>query len=295
MEHAKALVLTEKICYIAAINRIYENPPLATTTLDCISAQRRLPCSLCAARKNITISFPPSPLPSGLKLPPFTPPTSKLSASLSAAEKKLKLKKKERDDAAATLTKFGETVRRAEYKKIANHHRPKSSYFPSSVCTIILDKLLSFDSLESLNAVVQPWIFALNHTDSLYELVIDLQTSINSDRDEARLAKNAKQRATRKAKKAAVYEESSDEDEESEEESSSADEVDDHPRSSPIPPPSKRAKMAPKPPLVEITNQERPAPRARAPRQKEPTAATVAATFRPAYRTTSRRRAARAE
>ncbi|KAJ7838415.1 hypothetical protein B0H13DRAFT_1911843 [Mycena leptocephala] len=207
MEHAKALVLTEKICYIAAINRIYENPPLATTTLD--------------SRKNITISFPPSPLPSGLKLPPFTPPTSKLSASLSAAEKKLKLKKKERDDAAATLTKFGETVRRAEYKKIANHHRPKSSYFPSSVCTIILDKLLSFDSLESLTAVVQPWIFALNHTDSLYELVIDLQTSINSDRDEARLAKNAKQRATRKAKKAAVYEESSDEDEESEEESSS--------------------------------------------------------------------------
>jgi hypothetical protein len=222
---------------------------------------------------------------------------SKLSTSLSAADKKLKLKKKERDDAAATLTKFGETVRRAEFQKIANHHRPKSSYFPSSVCTIILDKLLSFDPLESLTTVVQPWIFALNHTNSLYELVIDLQTSINSDRDEARLAKNAKQRATRKAKKAAVHEESSDEDEESEEESSessSADEID-HPRSSPVPPPSKRARTAPRPPLVEITNQERPAPRARAPRQKEPTAATVAATFRPAYRTTSRRRAARAE
>ncbi|KAF7372288.1 P-loop containing nucleoside triphosphate hydrolase protein [Mycena venus] len=40
LEHAKALLLTEKECYIATLNRIYQNPPLETTTLDCITAQR---------------------------------------------------------------------------------------------------------------------------------------------------------------------------------------------------------------------------------------------------------------
>ncbi|KAJ7635589.1 P-loop containing nucleoside triphosphate hydrolase protein [Mycena polygramma] len=50
MPHEKALVLSETLCIIAAINRHYANPPLEITTLDCIAAKRPLPCSLCSAR-----------------------------------------------------------------------------------------------------------------------------------------------------------------------------------------------------------------------------------------------------
>lgn len=69
LEHAKVLLLTEQQCYIAALNRIYQSPPLETTTLDCIAANRRLPCSLCATRNNIHLDFPTPPLPHGIELP----------------------------------------------------------------------------------------------------------------------------------------------------------------------------------------------------------------------------------
>ncbi|KAJ7831841.1 hypothetical protein B0H14DRAFT_2592404 [Mycena olivaceomarginata] len=62
------------------------------------------------------------------------------------------------------------------------------------------------------------------------------------------------------------------------------DEENSHPRSSPIPPPAKRAKSA----LSEVTNQGR-APRPRAAKAKLQSAASVAAGYRPAYQTSRRR------
>ncbi|KAF5354533.1 hypothetical protein D9758_011246 [Tetrapyrgos nigripes] len=50
MDLAIALVLTETICYIACINRIYANPPISESSQDCITAKRKLPCSLCVKR-----------------------------------------------------------------------------------------------------------------------------------------------------------------------------------------------------------------------------------------------------
>ncbi|KAF8192853.1 hypothetical protein K438DRAFT_1969970 [Mycena galopus ATCC 62051] len=46
MEHARALLLVEQTCYYVFFNRHYGNPPLETTSLDCIAANRLLPCSL---------------------------------------------------------------------------------------------------------------------------------------------------------------------------------------------------------------------------------------------------------
>ncbi|KAJ7142579.1 hypothetical protein C8R44DRAFT_725918 [Mycena epipterygia] len=285
MEHAKALVLVEQRCYIAAINRIYQNPPTEITYLDCIAAKRRLPCSLCADRTEKTLNFTPSPLPPGIVLAPFTPPTTQDSAPLSAAEKKLKLTKKEMDMAEGSLVSFGETVRLAERKHITNQHRPKSSYFPASLIHVILNKLLSLDSLAALSPITQSWTFAIGHVVALYAVVAALRTTIQAEREEARINKNAKQRATRKAKKG-VRDIDSESEESGEEESSyDEDEADEHPRSSPIPPPPKRAKTV----LAEVTNRQRPARRPQGPREKQLDAETVAATFRPAYRTSRRR------
>ncbi|KAJ6505453.1 P-loop containing nucleoside triphosphate hydrolase protein [Mycena sanguinolenta] len=54
METARALVLVEKKCYVGLINKLYGNPPLDITTLDCTQANRPLPCSLCLARSGKT-------------------------------------------------------------------------------------------------------------------------------------------------------------------------------------------------------------------------------------------------
>ncbi|KAF7341157.1 ATP-dependent DNA helicase RecQ [Mycena venus] len=60
MDPAKAELLVETTCLNAARNRRWQNLPLDETDRDCIAAKRPLPCSLCARRANITISFPPS-------------------------------------------------------------------------------------------------------------------------------------------------------------------------------------------------------------------------------------------
>ncbi|KAJ7020891.1 P-loop containing nucleoside triphosphate hydrolase protein [Mycena alexandri] len=302
MEHNKALMLVEEHCYIALWNTIYQNPPLELSTRDCIIAKRRFPCSLCQARAKMKLTFPPSPLPPGLVLPPFIPPTTNQSPPLSADQKKLKLKKKERAEAETTLTVFGDNVRLTERKRSINQRRPRSSFFPSTILKLVLDNLLSIKSLDDLTNHVESWAFVSEHVASLHSAIVKLQRRFEAAREEARLAKNAKQRATRrrrskKAKHEWDSDEESGEEEEEEEEvepepeadveaddESSADEVNHHPPSSPVPPPAKRAKTA----LAEVTNRSRPMKKKP---EKQETAAAVAATFRPAYKT-SRRRAA---
>ncbi|KAJ6586289.1 P-loop containing nucleoside triphosphate hydrolase protein [Mycena vulgaris] len=157
LEHAKALVLAEKECYNAVINRIYENPPLDTSALHCIAAGRRLPCSLCAARNNISLTFSAPALPPSVELPLFVHPQA--ADPIATLDKKLRLMKKERAHVESVLKEFGETVRRAERKLGAHQHRPKSAFFPTSVIRSILDVLLTLDSLEKLEALLTSWVF----------------------------------------------------------------------------------------------------------------------------------------
>ncbi|KAJ7621675.1 hypothetical protein B0H17DRAFT_1151771 [Mycena rosella] len=290
LEHSKVLILTEKTCYIAAINRVYGNPPLSTTTLDCITAKGRLPCSLCAARDEIELDFPSPRLLSGTKLPLFTAPPA--AAPLSAAEKKLRLTKKEREQVQLSVIKFGESVRRAERKNATHQDRPKSSYLPMSLIKSILDNLLSLDSITRLEPLVQRWVFATGHRVRLYAALHTLRATINSQRETERLKRKEKRRATRAGKKAVYDSESESANEDQEESSSGDEEVDEHPRSSPIPPPPKHSRKV----LKEVTNQK-PSTRARvtrAARKPLQGASEVAQSYGVPYRTSSGRRAAKA-
>ncbi|KAJ6572749.1 hypothetical protein DFH09DRAFT_1079441 [Mycena vulgaris] len=88
----------------------------------------------------------------------------------------------------------------------------------------------------------------------LYAVVHALRTTINSQRETARLERNAKQRAIRQKKKGTYVSELEDEtdsEDEGEDEQFSTDEEEDaHPRSSPIPPSPKRQRRI----LEEVTN-----------------------------------------
>ncbi|KAF8210686.1 P-loop containing nucleoside triphosphate hydrolase protein, partial [Mycena galopus ATCC 62051] len=250
LEHAKALLLTEKHCYNAVINRIYQNSPISTSTLDCIAAKRALPCSLCATRHKISLKFPAPSLPHGVNLPPFVAPPP---ANASKLDKKFKLAKKEREEAASALGDFGRTIYRAEHKHPLHQNRPKSSYFPTSITNSLLENLLDLDSLEKMENLVKSWAFSRGYRARLYAIIHELRTTVLAKRELARVEKNAKQRAKRQSKRAPVSDESSSEDESSDEDDSSTseEEVNDHPRSSPIPPPPKRARRA----LQEVTNE----------------------------------------
>ncbi|KAK6968990.1 hypothetical protein R3P38DRAFT_2815016 [Favolaschia claudopus] len=282
MEHSKALLL------IAVFNRTYQNPPLSTSTLDCITAKRPHPCSLCAKRAKIKLTFPTPPLPRGIR--EVVQATQHTNRALSTAEQKLQLKKKERDVASAALVDFGNKVRLAEQRRSANQHRPKSSYFPASVSTLILDNLLSIASLQALSDLVKLWTFATTHTLALYDVVLELQSTVHA---EQRKNQPRKLRARRKAKKVvdsseseAVEEEEEveGEEEEVEPDAASDDENVTPQHSSPNRPPAKRARRSTV--LEEVTNQGG-ASRSRAVKEKiQPKAAAVAADYRPPYRTT---------
>lgn len=200
------------MCYNAVINRIYENPPLDTSVLDCIAAGRRLPCSLCAARNNISLTFSAPALPPGVELPLFVHPPA--VDPITTLDKKLRLKKTEREHAESVLKEFGETVRRTERKLGAHQHRPKSSFFPTSVIRSVLNVLLTLDSLEKLEAIIASWVFATGYRVRLYAVIHTLRTNIVLQRETARLVSNAKQRASRQKKKTRRSSESEDEVEE---------------------------------------------------------------------------------
>ncbi|KAJ6504037.1 hypothetical protein DFH09DRAFT_1102032 [Mycena vulgaris] len=129
------------------------------------------------------------------------------------------------------------------------------------------------------------------------ETVRRAEPTIASQRETARLERNAKQRATRQKKTGdeseledEVEEEESERSDEHEESSSEEEAANEHPRSSPIPPPPKRMRHV----LKEVTNEERPVsrPAKKTGRAGLQSAAQVTQSFSNPYRTTSRRRAA---
>ncbi|KAJ7794485.1 hypothetical protein B0H14DRAFT_3496952 [Mycena olivaceomarginata] len=93
MSLIKAKFLTESHCYIAFLNIHFQNPPIVTSRLDCLTAKRLLPCSLCLARSNRTLDFP-APL-STPKFPALISPSP--SKTHPGCSRKLKLTRDERN------------------------------------------------------------------------------------------------------------------------------------------------------------------------------------------------------
>ncbi|PPR04699.1 hypothetical protein CVT26_015024 [Gymnopilus dilepis] len=186
-DKSKALVIVEKSCHIACINVCYENPSADPSrpnlpTLDCIAAGRRIPCLLCQQRQgSSSIDFPPSPMPPDLpSLPILTAPHTRRKAS---ASKKDKLTKKERALAEEHLVKFGDSLWSTERRLDGNQYRPRSSYFPPRILSVILDALLIIHFPADLDSLLAgSWIYLSTHGRSLFDAIIDIQSSINTQR-----------------------------------------------------------------------------------------------------------------
>jgi len=189
LDRCKALVITEKSCYIACINTCYANPSLDPSRpdlsrLDCIAAGRQLPCSLCLPRLgNCAVVFPSSPLPVGsAPFPILTEPRT--SHRFPAMPKKDKLKKKEREAAQKHLLNFGESIRQIERKSDTHKYRPRSSYFPSRALSLILDKLLVIHFPSELDQILNgSWSYYSRHGNALFDSIIEIQISITVQRN----------------------------------------------------------------------------------------------------------------
>jgi hypothetical protein len=271
MDHGKALLLTEKTCYISCLNTIYGNNFSETSTLDCIAAKRPLPCSLCLPCSELALEFPPSPLPEGTPaLVAFRTPT--LTTVIS---KKSSMTRKERAYAELELLKFGEIVRTVESRNDLHGYCPKSSYFPFPIITSILDNLTTINTQQRLGALIPTWTYIKSHHGTaLFALILRLQSKMKTDREATRIAQNEKNRAKALAKRQVNN-------------IVQSDAVSSNCEDDSTPKPTSRSK---RPALDTVTNRPtKRAARSTVTRAPPPSAADVARTFRPQYRTRTER------
>ncbi|KAJ7207764.1 hypothetical protein B0H12DRAFT_1243083 [Mycena haematopus] len=175
MDPAKAAILVETTCLNAARNRVWKNEPLNDTDRDCIAANRPLPCSLCALRANISVTFP-SRTSSHPAFP--IPPTA---SKRSPVPRAMKVKKKEHLIAVERLAAFGTQIFQNEIYSEVYPRRPKSWFFPPSLQETLADSVLRIANSADLDAILgaHGWPFRTSsHRDDLWLTVTKIQTAI---------------------------------------------------------------------------------------------------------------------
>ncbi|KAJ7860963.1 hypothetical protein B0H14DRAFT_3134719 [Mycena olivaceomarginata] len=229
MSLVKAKFLTESHCYVAFLNIHFQNPPILTSRLDCLTAKRLVPCSLCLARSNRTLDFP-APL-STPKFPALI--SSSPSKTRSGRSRNLKLTRGERETATLPFTKFRDSIRLEEHRKGKYLEHPRTMFLSLSIITSLLDNLLLIDSPADMEKLplVQNWRHSSAHSTSLYRVLLKVQSKIRVrrqvDRDAKNEASRQKRAATKRMKRKAA--ELSDVTEEEGEDSEEDEEIEDFP------------------------------------------------------------------
>ncbi|KAJ7729326.1 P-loop containing nucleoside triphosphate hydrolase protein [Mycena metata] len=258
MDPLKARLLTEVTCLNAVVNDHYGNPPLNTSTIDCIAANRPLPCSLCLPRSGKTLVFaapPDAPCFEALAIPaPPAPSTFPLRPP-----KKNKLTKKERKPAAAALIEYRDTLCEEQHLIGNFTEHPISLFLPSTLQTTLLDKLITLESRTGFDTLIKDWRHRELHGTTLFTLISKLRADTHDQREAARLARNATQRQKRKngqLRKSGTKRkaQSSEESEEEQRDSSGSDSDSSMPAAVLTPPPTVARKPRKRPALGTVTN-----------------------------------------
>ncbi|KAJ6595392.1 hypothetical protein B0H10DRAFT_2232890 [Mycena sp. CBHHK59/15] len=203
MSLVKANFILETNCYIAH----YANPPLETFSLDCLTAKRPLPCSLCLSRSSRTLDFP---APQSAPILPTL--RSKSKSKPVPVAKKLKLVAHEREAAKIPLRNFRKSLRLQEHKQGKFIEHPETMFLPSTFQNVLLDKMLSISSLSDLYSHTSTWCHREDHSAALYHVILTIKDDIMEDRRiaEAAVLKAATKQKRLKKRKAAEMEDSTD-------------------------------------------------------------------------------------
>jgi hypothetical protein len=82
------------------------------------------------------------------------------------------------------LLNFGESIRQIERKSDTHKYHPRSSYFPSRVLSLILDKLLVIHFPSELDQILNgSWSYYSSHGNALFDSIIEIQISITVQRN----------------------------------------------------------------------------------------------------------------
>ncbi|KAL0578107.1 hypothetical protein V5O48_003886 [Marasmius crinis-equi] len=188
-DDGKARFLAEDWCLTRACNIYYQNPPLNVTSLDCYEAERRVYCSLCAARHGIEYNFPAHPLPSDFTdaIPTWLPlllPKKKTTRHKS----KTNLGKKER----ASMRSWIEDFRKIIWSEADIADNPAAVYYPVDfflshpVIETILDEFLTIPDVNHITVILEtnPYHLTDRQSTRLFSLLQDFRNLVWEQRRE---------------------------------------------------------------------------------------------------------------
>ena len=104
----------------------------------------------------------------------------------------------EREAAEKHLLEFGESIRQLERRSDNHAYRPRSSYFPSRILSLIVDTLLTIHFQSDLDRILNDsWAYYSSHGPALFDSILQIQKSIIVLRNTAQELTLAKRRAKR--------------------------------------------------------------------------------------------------
>lgn len=194
LDPAKVVFLAEQVYRVACENIIYDNPPPETSQMDCIQAERPVPCDLCCTRYSIPAQqFPPSA--DETILPPFILPS--IAMKKQKAQKTVdKLKEKEVEWVKERFVTYEEHLYAEEQLLAPHRYHPCSLYFPKSLREVITLNILKIKSRADLNVILasNEWPFIETQGSSLFDIISSLQKSLQMQ------CKVKSKKSTRKSK-----------------------------------------------------------------------------------------------
>lgn len=160
--------------------------------MDCIQADRPIPCDLCSSRYHIVENeFPPSG--DMTALPPFILPelTTKKRKSRKKADE---LKEKELEHAKMVFLTYEDQLYKEERLVAPHRYRPHALYFPKALLDTIVIDLLKINSQAALNVILasEEWPFIESQSSNLFDFICALQVSILSQRHSSKSKKTTK-------------------------------------------------------------------------------------------------------
>lgn len=208
LDPAKVVFLSETFCRVACENLLYDNPPHETSRLDCVQANRPLPCDLCSSRYHI-LEPEFSPSADQTTLPPFILPES-TTKQRKPRKKADELKETELEETKVAFVAYEEQLYAKERLVAPHRYCPRALYFSDTLRDTLAVQLLKIKSQAMLNVILasNEWPFIESQGSNLFDLISSLQTGIISRRQTTK-----SKRSTKKTREVSLESSDSDTDE----------------------------------------------------------------------------------
>lgn len=191
----------QRRCLVVERNKIFGNVH-GSSTHSCFEAKRPLPCSSCLTHKPFASLLTKAPFSMSTQQEPDTTEhikTEEVELDFIPLTIRLPLTKAMQTTASTSLDSFARD--RWLYKHgLRFRHVPHTAYIPSKMRQELMAQFHTIRDREALAGILADWEFLDHDLNPLYDWIKTLNNQFDNEHAEARAARNAKSRETRRRK-----------------------------------------------------------------------------------------------